>query len=256
MLRAHDWLDEMLFFGGFDVAFPRHVGTLVQPGEWALDLGAQKGWFSLLLGRAVGAGGRVLAFEPDPRAYAHCVANRDRNGMTQIVALPLAAGDEDGTIQFFLNETLGWSSRFPSADQQAQLVREVTVRVAPVDAVLAEHRQGDSPAVSLVKIDVEGSEVRALRGMRALLERETPTLWLEINRTALAAAGTSAADIESMLAPLGYRFAWPEWSDPVIGSASLTYHPLESLNALDRDLFDVIAYAPRYAERAHRILGW
>ena len=145
LLKADDWLDAMFYLGGFDVAFPRHVGTLVQPGEWALDIGAQKGWFSMLLARAVGPGGTVFAFEPDPRAFSQCVIHRDRNELPQIVALPMAVGDTTGTVSFLLNATLGWSSCFPDAAQRAQITDEIEVRFTTIDEVLRERRTSMSP---------------------------------------------------------------------------------------------------------------
>lgn len=255
-MRGDDWLDAALYFGDFDVAFPRHATTLVRSGEWALDVGAQKGWYAMLLGRAVGPDGIVFAFEPDPRAYVLSETNFARNHLPQIRILPIAAGDREGTAPFFLNETIGWSSRFPNAEQQACVVKEVVVRVACIDDILRESRTPASPPISLVKIDVEGSEWSTLKGMSRLLAEESPTLWLEINRPSLAAAGVSPADIEALLLPHGYRFASPEWDDPFIGRRTLVYHPLESLAERPQKLFDVVAFAPRYASRAHEAFGW
>lgn len=250
-LSRDDFDDVGFFFGGWDDAFVRDVPVLVRPGERTIDIGAQKGFFAMTLARAVGPTGAVLAVEADPAALELLESHRDRNDMPQIRIAPVAVGDRDGEeITFHLSDRVGWSSRFPNEMQSSHVRRDVTLSARTVDSVAAERLDDLASPLSLVKIDVEGSEVRVLRGMCALLREHSPTLWMEVNHASLAAAGTSADELEGLLEPYGYRFYLPDYEPTLMGGARVWYTPVAHLRDVARKEFDVVAVAPAFAGRA------
>src|SRR5262249_49339909 len=76
------------------------------------------------------------------------------------------------------------------------------VAVRSIDSLLEEH--GIS-SVDLIKMDVEGSEYRALRGAANTLERCRPSLLIELNEEALRGCQSSTEQVKSFLRDLGYR---------------------------------------------------
>jgi hypothetical protein len=65
---CNDIRDQWMLFGTYEQALVYSIKKLVRPGEVCIDVGAERGYITLHLARAVDSGGRVLAFEPDPRA--------------------------------------------------------------------------------------------------------------------------------------------------------------------------------------------
>lgn len=61
----------IFFYGEYEPAESAIVRALLSPGGFALDIGAHRGWFTILMGRAVAPGGRVLAVEPLAPSRCH-----------------------------------------------------------------------------------------------------------------------------------------------------------------------------------------
>jgi FkbM family methyltransferase len=148
-----------------------------RPGETWLDVGANCGYTSLAMCRAVGSKGRVFAFEP-ALATAACLEGTARaNRLDQLVCLPFALSDAPApTVSRFATERGMIDSQLPSEGAEM-----IAITAVGLDAIW-EGVAGDDPVVLGIKIDVQGMELDALRGMRRLLETHRPTIVLEIHR--------------------------------------------------------------------------
>jgi FkbM family methyltransferase len=173
------------------------LGERVQPGMTVLDGGAHVGYFSCLAARLVGPRGLVLAFEPAPRNFELLQANVWRNGFTNVVCLPWALGAEAGFAQLRLSATNTGDHRLHGGDGARETV---TVRVAALDEVLAIR-----PPVDIVKLDVQGSEEAALRGMNRLLAASPRVLVaLELSPADALAAGNEPPALLRWYRSLGF----------------------------------------------------
>ena len=182
-----------------------HVGDVVY------DLGANIGWYSLLAARAVGPGGRVLAFEPSLLNAALVQQNAASNNFENVSVIPAAATDQDGWMTFLDKGNL--ESRLDKDDSEAQaerraereqhVVGESIVPVTTLDSWLAQTSQ---PPPNLVKIDVEGAELGVLRGMGEILRANRPTLIIELHGT--------RTEVVDFLDAAGYRHAPIEVGGP------------------------------------------
>src|SRR6185436_6225769 len=74
------------------------VSRLLRPGMTAVDVGANWGYFTLLCAHLVGATGRVLSLEPDPRVFELLQENLALNDLPHVTPLPLAAAASCGTL--------------------------------------------------------------------------------------------------------------------------------------------------------------
>jgi FkbM family methyltransferase len=142
----------------------RAIVDALEPGGVFFDVGANVGFFTLIGARAVGRGGRVLAFEPNPAAREVLRNNLAANALVDRVSIfPWALGSEPGratlTTKYVLTAHL-------TSDG------DLAVEVRALDDL-------DLPAPDLVKIDVEGEEESVIDGMRGILEREKPVLIVE-----------------------------------------------------------------------------
>jgi FkbM family methyltransferase len=184
----------LALYGEFEKHEIALLCSLVQPGDSALDVGANIGLYSLYLSRAVGPKGRVVAVEPDPDNIALLRSNLENNGCDNVIVLPCALGAESGPVKLFqVEENRGNLSL-------ADVVgtgRFVQVPMRRGDEALAE--LGLQPTV--VKIDVEGAEPLVLCG----LGYEPPVLLFEFDPSLLYALGHDPVEFLKSLVARGYR---------------------------------------------------
>jgi FkbM family methyltransferase len=142
------------------------LARLIRPGWHCVDVGANHGYFTLLMADAAGDAGRVLAVEPNPDLAARVSRSLEVNGLLgRATVLQRAAADEDGTtLSLVVPRRHGPDAtvcRAATAEDDACEVESVTL-----DAATRAW-----PRVDLVKIDAEGAEPLVWAGMRALVGR-------------------------------------------------------------------------------------
>jgi FkbM family methyltransferase len=165
-----------------------------QPGETWLDVGANCGYTSLALSRAVGPRGRVFAFEPALSTAACLERTGLANGLDHLVALPLALSDSPRTVvSRFATERGMIDSQLPAGGN----VQMTSIVAVGLDAIWDGIANGNR-VVDGIKIDVQGMELEALRGMRRLLAEFRPKIVLEIHRD------VSRDDVLALLVSCGY----------------------------------------------------
>jgi FkbM family methyltransferase len=132
-------------------------------GGAAVDAGAHIGFVTVHLARAVGRQGRVFAFEPEAGSRSVLAANLERNSVAgHVTVFPQALGAGPATATLHVSGGGEGSSLAPVAGERGA----AEVEIVALDDVLA-----DGQAIDVVKLDLEGGETAALRGMRRILER-------------------------------------------------------------------------------------
>lgn len=178
--------------------------AVLQPGDTVVDGGANIGYWTLVGSHLVGAQGLVLAYEPSTDTRARLQANLDASRAANVTVRPCglwkAAAQLD--LHVHTDDPMGIQSSF---GLRADLPAVATVS-APLVALDDEPLLKDRfPA--LLKLDVEGAELRALQGARRLLaDSRRPVITFEWNPTTAAALGCAAPDILTYLAGFGYSF--------------------------------------------------
>lgn len=172
-----------------------HVGA----GEFAFDIGANLGWYSVLLQRLSDPGARIFAFEPDPSTYALLVRNLAANHADRVQPLNLALGAAPGTAQLHRYKDSN-NGRHTLIDD-GQPKETVSVAVDTLEAFAQRAGLGERP-VRFLKIDVEGFEYFVLKGAGLLLERCQQVL-LEYSPAGLALAGLEPAALTGLLERAG-----------------------------------------------------
>lgn len=174
--------------GHGEPAVERKFLEILRPGDVVFDIGANIGWYSLLAARHVGPAGRVVAFEPDLDNAALVQRNATSNGLTNMTVVPAAVTDQNGWATFLNKGSL--EGRLDKDDDDAQRQRRakrdqrvrgtVPVPMLSLDTWIEQIRQAPP---SLIKIDIEGAEIAALRGMTETLRSAQPTLIIELHAT-------------------------------------------------------------------------
>lgn len=158
-------------------------------GDWVLDLGANVGNYTARLSELVGPGGRVIAIEPVPETFELLTSNLARFPFRNVTLLNAAASDRAG-IAGMTMPTLdsGLENRYMA--HLTETGGGLDVLCLSIDSLALPH------CIRLVKIDVEGHELSALRGMQALIARDRPVLVIE---------GRSH-EVADFLKPFGYTY--------------------------------------------------
>jgi FkbM family methyltransferase len=187
-----------LYIGrGYEATTTALVADLIAPGATVLDLGANVGWYTLLFAARVGPTGRVLAFEPAPENADLLARSLEHNRLAQVELVRAAVSDQAGTVTLHLSRKgKGLHSLSAGGDDWDQV---------EVECLTLDERYPDL-VVDFLKIDIEGAEESAFRGMEALLAR-SPRLRIltEVNPTALAAGGSDARVYLRQLLDYGFR---------------------------------------------------
>ena len=191
----------LYYFGVWEPRMARALSRRLRPGDVCLDIGANIGWYTLLMSRLVGEGGAVHAFEPDPAAYARLADHVALNRATNVVVNHGALGREEGEVTFYATPESIYSSMY---DLGFRGSRRISVPCQTVDSYVA-HRGIER--LDFIKCDVEGAELEVLQGAESTLRRLRPTMQLEVNPATARAAGGSTQSILEWLSALGdYRF--------------------------------------------------
>jgi FkbM family methyltransferase len=175
-------------------------------GDTFIDIGANIGMMTMLAARAVGPRGRIIAFEPNPDVYERLLWHISENRLGQVRPHQLALSDHDATMQLSVpptgNTGAATLGALPARHQgRIGATYEVPVRIG--DEVMGGESLPDAPL--FIKIDVEGHEVAALRGLRGTIERHRPAILLESNVEMLPQNGTSVNELFALLVDVGYE---------------------------------------------------
>ena len=172
----------------------------VREGATVIDGGAYIGFYALLAARRVGEDGIVVAFEPNPETFDVLCHNVRENGFQdRVIALPVGLGADTGRRAFYIGDGDGSKSSLFTPEQW----RDAT----DTECTSLDDALGARP-VDLVKLDLEGGEVDALRGMRrTLTSSPDPCLIVECNPAALTRADTSPRTLFRELGRAGLEFA-------------------------------------------------
>lgn len=201
MRLALDMKTEKEFWlGTYEPDLQSAIADLVKPGMVAYDLGANIGYFSLLLARAVGHAGKVFAFEALPANIQRLNRNVVLNGLEDtITVVPAAVIDRSQPIHFLLGPS-GSTGKVEGSSGRRSIDYQDVITVNGIALDVFTYIENHSePAV--IKMDIEGGEVLALPGMRRVLGQARPLVFLELHGEEAAQAAWQE------LTNMGYRIA-------------------------------------------------
>ena len=192
--------------GVFELAVSEVLARLLDPGELAVDVGANVGYMTALMVSRVGEHGHVISFEPHPELSRVLTANAARAGTCDVTVVAAALSDREGEGRLALGDDFERNRGTATLSEDDGL----SVPLERLDDRLAGRHVG------VLKIDVEGHELSVLRGAEtALAEGRIRDIVFEENRALptpvtglLEAAGYELFGLDQRL--LGPRLVAPE----------------------------------------------
>lgn len=184
----------------------------VRPGDVCFDVGAAYGMYSYSLADLVGPNGTVHSFEPQFKSHFLLRSGKNAAGAHHMSVNRVGVGREQGAFDIILPMKFGLPIHGHAhlgdgvATQHEESgkfswKRTIRVPVTTVDKVCAER---SIERVDFMKVDVEGFEPAVIQGALSTIERDRPTLLLEIEDRHLCRYGRTAAEFSRMLDELGY----------------------------------------------------
>jgi FkbM family methyltransferase len=174
----------------------RLLASQLSRGNVVVDAGANIGVYSRFLSKCVGPTGFVHSFEPSPENFARLQAGVA--AYANVYANQMAVGDRTGDALLYVSDELNVDHRSYATEKDQR--RSVPMRMIALDDYL---KPGER--VDLLKLDIQGSELHALRGaLRILTENPSIKLLLEFWPYGLRSAGVSARELVTFLKQHGF----------------------------------------------------
>jgi FkbM family methyltransferase len=173
--RSRDVGVHLLNLGRWESNYTEAFKKFLFPGATVLDVGANLGWYSLTAAPIVGPSGKIFAVEPNPHLANLVYMSLRTNGFAaRSVVLNIAASDKVGVLDLIVDPEMPGSARSRVSEYQLKpgmAPSKLKVSAMPLDEAIST----DSGPIHVLKMDIEGFEGVALRGMQEIIAR-SPSL--------------------------------------------------------------------------------
>jgi len=191
----------ILIFGCYDSALHETLEARIRPGLVCLDVGANLGEMALHMAHS---GATVYAFEPVPDVFKRLKQHVERNGLSALVHVhDVALSDQTGVCRISVGTPEQDNQGLASivSNSGGRLTDQIEIKTITLDAFVQREQ---IQRVDLIKVDIQGAEIKFLEGARQTLQKFAPELLMEIASEDLAAIGKNSRDLCLMLESLGY----------------------------------------------------
>lgn len=214
------WFRLELLTGKHEQETIQQIERLLKPGMVFLDVGAHVGYYARKASKLVGQSGKVIAFEPHPKTFA--ILSENLANSKNVTPLQLAVAEQEGTAELhdYLMMSASGSLHYDESLrnlQKSQITRSdiapriaedfpvqtFVVRTTTIDTCLSEQ---NIEQIDVVKMDIEGAELSALRGMQQTIN-QSPNLKLIMEYNPQALKTSDIDPVEALKAVLGMGFS-------------------------------------------------
>ena len=170
--RSHRYVNGY-WIGHYELPVQEAIVRELSPGDIFFDVGANAGFFTLVAAKRVGSSGKCVAFEPLPDNAKNIIEQVRLNGLGFCFVVEEALSSQEGVTNFFY-DTPGTSTAHLGDIKAGE--RAIAVKTTTLDKAI---QQWGLPV--LIKMDIEGGEIDALKGATTLLEQKTPKFLIELH---------------------------------------------------------------------------
>ncbi len=169
------------------------------------DIGANIGSTTLNFAKLVESEGKVFSFEPDPLNYSRVLKNISLNKFSNITLFNHGVGAVKETVFLYnVNENNRGMLRILNQAKEINEFSKSTIEVDTIDNIIAEKKISKP---DIIKIDVEGYELKVLKGAEKTLQKYKPILFIELDDENLKEQHSSALSLVQYLDGLGYTIS-------------------------------------------------
>lgn len=182
----------------------KSILSLINQDSYFLDIGANIGWFSLLVGDFIqkrNGSGRVISVEANPTILQYLMASVVDSGLSNLISIkPYAISNKYEIIQMEsgVNGNVG-GLKIGQLSENSSIERNI------IPTVILDDILKDLPRLDMIKMDIEGAEPLALEGMSKMLYKFSPKIIMEINADGLkTVSGKSVTQLVKQMKSYGY----------------------------------------------------
>ena len=176
------------------------IRKIIKPGMTAVDIGANFGYFSLLLSGLVGESGKVFAFEPDSSAFKLLSRNIKENGIKNVFLINKALSNKTGNTKLYLDKD-NQGEMSLSLDNIDKPCGYIFVETITLDGYFAHLNE----QIDFIKMDVQGAEGMVIDGAKEILNKHKPKILFEFWPWGLNNLGFNPEKLLSDLTNGGYK---------------------------------------------------
>ena len=201
-----DWVISCIKSGGvFEPEVVETAKAYIRPGSTVLDVGANFGQMSVLFSRFVGAGGQVHSFEADPFVYELLQKTLAANNCQNVTAHLGAVYDRPNQQLFYPVQDFKRFQAYGSYGIDPNATAGRTVKTLTIDGL------NINTPISFMKVDIQGSDLFALRGAVETIKRHRMPIIFEFEQQFQAEFRTSFQDYVDFVNSISYRFEKRLW---------------------------------------------
>lgn len=187
--------------GTYELPIQQAFAARLRSGDVFYDIGANVGFFTIVAAKLVGETGKVYAFEPGSKNAAQIRHNAQMNNFSQVEVIEKAVSHTSGTGKLLLAQYSGGHA-LSTADAPPDLAGSMEVYLVAIDDLV---EAGKILPPTVIKLDVEGAEVDALRGMTQTIKTHKPTIVYEVDDGEAESFQQKNREIANLIKSLGYK---------------------------------------------------
>ncbi len=221
--RDRGFGSHILLDGYWEIWLTQFCARNVRAGMTAIDVGANFGYYSVLLAELVGEKGKLIAVEPNPHAADFLKRSLDLNGFTprsQVVEMVLG-GAGSSSASLFVRDHEPKNTTVVSAAFNAEIARQQGGYLIEIPSITMDALCNPHERIDFIKIDAEGAEESIFSAMRETIERHRPMIVVEFNAVRSV---SSAQFIERLISIYGKirRLDFDGFARPVTANELMT----------------------------------
>jgi FkbM family methyltransferase len=204
--------------------------ALIKEGDVVMDIGTNIGETLLNFARLTGPKGYVYGFEPDEENYKNAIKNISLNNFENIYVFKNALSDKKETVKLYVVDpnNRGMNRILQQANDETEPY--TVLETITLDELVKENK---IERINVMKLDIEGYEMNALRGATEILRKMKPLLFVEVGYTRLLKNNTSPNELMKFLEDHGYKMKHAQTDEQISSAYDFAY--------LGDNGFDIVA---------------
>ena len=190
----------ILWYGYYEKENILFWEKLINPDSVVIDIGANIGYYTLIAAKKASEG-HVHSFEPVTFNYDALQKNIKLNNLKNITANNAGISTKEGLDMYYISskENIGMSGLKPAENFSGKMEEKTTLTLDNYVAI------NNLTKIDFIKIDIEGNELNALRGMQNVLQKNHPVLFIELLNEHLTKFDTTVKDVYGYLSLFNYK---------------------------------------------------